>query len=33
MGKAGGALRLPLTTLTESGQTIVESALRECGLL
>ncbi len=33
MGKAGGALRLPLTPLTESGQTIVESALRECGLL
>ena len=33
MGKAGGALRLPLTPLTESGQTTVESALRECGLL
>ncbi|MDI1260786.1 4-hydroxy-tetrahydrodipicolinate synthase [Aquabacterium sp.] len=33
MGKAGGALRLPLTPLTESSQTIVESALRECGLL
>jgi 4-hydroxy-tetrahydrodipicolinate synthase len=33
MGKAGGALRLPLTPLSESGQVIVESALRECGLL
>ncbi|MGH6648558.1 4-hydroxy-tetrahydrodipicolinate synthase [Aquabacterium sp.] len=33
MGKAGGALRLPLTPLSESGQAIVESALRECGLL
>ncbi|MBC7699439.1 4-hydroxy-tetrahydrodipicolinate synthase [Aquabacterium sp.] len=33
MGKAGGALRLPLTTLTQPSQTIVESALRECGLL
>ena len=33
MGKAGGALRLPLTPLTQPNQTIVESALRECGLL
>ncbi len=33
MGKAGGALRLPLTPLSESGQAVVESALRECGLL
>ena len=33
MGKAGGALRLPLTPLSEAGQAIVESALRECGLL
>jgi len=33
MGKAGGTLRLPLTPLTESGQAIVESALRESGVL
>ncbi|RZL03313.1 MAG: 4-hydroxy-tetrahydrodipicolinate synthase [Rubrivivax sp.] len=33
MGKAGGALRLPLTPLSESGQAIVESALRESGVL
>ncbi len=33
MGKAGGALRLPLTPLSESGQALVESALRECGVL
>jgi 4-hydroxy-tetrahydrodipicolinate synthase len=33
MGKVGGALRLPLTPLSESGQAVVESALRECGLL
>ncbi len=33
MGKAGGALRLPLTPLTESGQALVEAALRESGVL
>jgi 4-hydroxy-tetrahydrodipicolinate synthase len=33
MGKVGGALRLPLTPLTESGQALVEAALRESGVL
>ncbi|TBO33937.1 4-hydroxy-tetrahydrodipicolinate synthase [Aquabacterium lacunae] len=33
MGKAGGALRLPLTPLTESGQALVDAALRESGVL
>jgi 4-hydroxy-tetrahydrodipicolinate synthase len=33
MGKAGGALRLPLTPLTESGQALMEAALRESGVL
>ncbi|MEY4428010.1 MAG: hypothetical protein RLZZ182_699 [Pseudomonadota bacterium] len=33
MGKAGGALRLPLTQLTEAGQAQVEAALRESGVL
>ena len=33
MGKAGGALRLPLTPLSEAGQALVESALRESGVL
>ena len=33
MGKAGGTLRLPLTPLSESAQSVVESALRETGVL
>ncbi|MDO9237571.1 MAG: 4-hydroxy-tetrahydrodipicolinate synthase [Aquabacterium sp.] len=33
MGKVGGTLRLPLTTLSESAQPAVEAALREFGLL
>jgi len=33
MGKAGGALRLPLTPLTEPAQGLVEAALRESGIL
>ncbi|MDE2400487.1 MAG: 4-hydroxy-tetrahydrodipicolinate synthase [Burkholderiales bacterium] len=33
MGKAGGSLRLPLTPLSESGQALLEAALRECGVL
>ncbi len=33
MGKAGGALRLPLTPLSTSAQAIVESALRDSGVL
>ncbi|RRS05744.1 4-hydroxy-tetrahydrodipicolinate synthase [Aquabacterium soli] len=33
MGKAGGALRLPLTTLGESAQATVEAALRDSGVL
>jgi 4-hydroxy-tetrahydrodipicolinate synthase len=33
MGKAGGALRLPLTPLSASAHETVESALRDCGLI
>jgi 4-hydroxy-tetrahydrodipicolinate synthase len=33
MGKVGGTLRLPLTTLTEPSQAIVEAALRDAGVL
>jgi 4-hydroxy-tetrahydrodipicolinate synthase len=33
MGKAGGYLRLPLTTLSASAQERVESALRACNLI
>ena len=33
MGKVGGTLRLPLTPLSESAQAIVETALRESGVL
>jgi 4-hydroxy-tetrahydrodipicolinate synthase len=33
MGKVGGTLRLPLTPLSESSQTVVETALRESGVL
>jgi 4-hydroxy-tetrahydrodipicolinate synthase len=33
MGKVGGTLRLPLTPLSESAQTVVEAALRESGVL
>lgn len=33
MGKAGGALRLPLTPLSTSAQATVESALRDSGVL
>lgn len=33
MGKVGGTLRLPLTPLSDSAQTVVEAALRESGVL
>lgn len=33
MGKAGGTLRLPLTPLSEGAQPLVESALRETGVI
>ena len=33
MGKAGGALRLPLTPLSPPAQAIVEAALRDSGVL
>ena len=33
MGKAGGTLRLPLTELSAPAQTVVETALREAGVL
>jgi 4-hydroxy-tetrahydrodipicolinate synthase len=33
MGLCGGALRLPLTELTEASIPVVESALRDAGLL
>lgn len=33
MGKVGGTLRLPLTPLSESAQVVVETALRESGVL
>lgn len=33
MGKAGGALRLPLTQLSPAAQAVVEGALRESGAL
>ena len=33
MGKAGGALRLPLTPLTSAAQATVEGALRDSGVL
>jgi len=33
MGKSGGTLRLPLTELSASAQPVVESALREAGVL
>jgi 4-hydroxy-tetrahydrodipicolinate synthase len=33
MGLCGGALRLPLTELSEAGQPVVEAALRATGLL
>jgi 4-hydroxy-tetrahydrodipicolinate synthase len=33
MGRCGAALRLPITPLTPAGQTMVEQAMRESGLL
>jgi 4-hydroxy-tetrahydrodipicolinate synthase len=33
MGRCGGALRLPLTGLSEAAQPLVEQALRDSGLL
>jgi 4-hydroxy-tetrahydrodipicolinate synthase len=33
MGLCGGALRLPLTELTAANRPVVESALRDAGLL
>ncbi|WP_370869353.1 4-hydroxy-tetrahydrodipicolinate synthase [Variovorax ginsengisoli] len=33
LGRCGGALRLPLTTLSEGVQPMVETALRDAGLL
>jgi 4-hydroxy-tetrahydrodipicolinate synthase len=33
LGLCGGALRLPITPLTAAGQTAVEQAMREAGLL
>ena len=33
MGHCGGAIRLPLVPLSEGAQTIVEGALKECGLI
>jgi 4-hydroxy-tetrahydrodipicolinate synthase len=33
MGKSGGTLRLPLTELSASAQPVVETALREAGVL
>ena len=33
MGKAGGALRLPLTPLSTAAQSVVEAALRDGGVL
>jgi 4-hydroxy-tetrahydrodipicolinate synthase len=33
MGKVGGTLRLPLTPLSDSAQPVVETALREAGVL
>jgi 4-hydroxy-tetrahydrodipicolinate synthase len=32
LGRCGAAVRLPITPLTPSGQTVVEQALREAGL-
>ena len=33
MGRCGGAMRLPLTPLTSPHQSVVETALRNAGLL
>jgi 4-hydroxy-tetrahydrodipicolinate synthase len=33
MGLCGGALRLPMTPLSESQQPVVEAALRSAGVL
>ena len=33
MGKCRHALRLPLTRLSEPGQTVLENTLRQCGLI
>jgi 4-hydroxy-tetrahydrodipicolinate synthase len=33
MGHCGGAIRLPLVPLSEGAQSIVEGALKECGLI
>jgi 4-hydroxy-tetrahydrodipicolinate synthase len=33
LGRCGAGLRLPITPLTPAGQTVVEQALREAGLL
>ena len=33
MGRAGGTLRLPLTPLSAPNHTVLEQALRECGLI
>ncbi len=33
MGRCNNVLRLPLTRLSESGQTLVGGALRDCGLI
>ena len=33
MGRCGTGIRLPLVPLTEPSQAVVESALRECGLI
>ena len=33
MGLCGGAMRLPMTTLTPAAQAIVEQAMRGCGIL
>ncbi|RYF70285.1 MAG: 4-hydroxy-tetrahydrodipicolinate synthase, partial [Comamonadaceae bacterium] len=33
MGRCGGTLRLPMTPLAESNESIVEGALRAAGLL
>jgi len=33
LGLCGGAMRLPLTELSESAHPVVEGALRQCGLL
>ncbi len=33
MGRCGGTLRLPMTPLTPANQPVVETALRQCGLI